>query len=300
VNEQLNQTTLWTAVVTPMLSSGQIDWDSFETNLKAQSDAGNGVLVLGSTGEALSLSRTEREEVVNFAIKLNLSTPLMCGVGGINIEETLDWVKFLESVKLDAYLVVSPLYMKAGRHGQTKWFNTILDQCSRAVMLYNVPSRTGGKMNPQSIADVSGHKSFWSIKEASGSTSEFEEFVTAASKQKVLSGDDAYLPSYVPLGAKGLVSVASNCWPKETNLYATLALEGKLTPEEIKMWHDCSEALFCAPNPTAVKSLMKDLGLITDPQVRLPLDPKDLDSDNPLQDSHEQIQQWYSNKMRNL
>ncbi|MDD0852868.1 4-hydroxy-tetrahydrodipicolinate synthase [Halobacteriovorax sp. GB3] len=286
---------LWTAVISPMNEDQTIDYDSYEKVLREQEQAGNGILILGSTGEALNLDEDESKKILDFALSLNLKAPLMCGVGGINLKSTLKWVQYLETLKLDAYLMVSPLYAKPGEHGQYEWFKTLMDASTKPVMLYNVPGRTGGELNINAVKRLNDHKNLWAIKEASGSVEKFKSYVEAAPKTMVYSGDDALLPDFSPLGASGLVSVASNAWPKETNLFVKKCLDGTL--KEAALWSDCSNTLFLASNPVPVKALMASEKTIKTNTMRSPLDARDLQSVEPLLKASEQIRNWYKNLM---
>lgn len=291
--QKINSTPLWTAVITPMLENGDVDYDSLRNILKAQEEAGNGVLTLGSTGEALNLDREEMEKILDFTLEQNLSVPVMCGVGGINLGETKKWVEYLNTKNLDAYLMVSPLYAKPGGEGQYEWFKTLMDTATKPVMMYNVPGRTGSPLSLKAVERLNGHQNFWAVKEASGSPEKFEQYVAAAGNGRVYSGDDALCPAFAPLGAKGLVSVAANVWPKETHRYITDCLAGSLG-DAAKLWEDCSNSLFIASNPIPVKVLMSELAMIKTPVLRAPLTHKDLTDGSPLMNSHHRIHDWFN------
>src|SRR5690606_30822499 len=120
---------------------------------------------------------------------------------------------------------VTPLYAKPGAKGQIQWFKTLMDAVSRPVMLYNVPGRTAVAMSLEAVGALNSHKNFWAIKEASGSVEKMKEYLKAAGGKQVYCGDDALTPDFVQAGAVGLVSVASNAWPKETHLYVKQCLD---------------------------------------------------------------------------
>jgi len=287
---ELNNYPLWTALITPMFANGAVDYDSLKKLLKEQEEAKNGVLILGSTGEALNLDAHESKKILNFAIEQNLNVPLMCGVGGINIEQTRSWVQYLEGLRIDAYLFVTPLYAKPGKTGQFQWFKTLMDSATRPVMLYNVPGRTGCSLNFETVKMLADHPRLWAIKEASGSTTDFAKYVKAAPKARVYSGDDGMMPKFAPLGCKGLVSVASNVWPKATNVYTKQCLDGKL--KEAKLWEDSADTLFLASNPIPAKRLMAHQERITSPVLRAPLDHRDLEQLSPVIEADKNINNW--------
>jgi 4-hydroxy-tetrahydrodipicolinate synthase len=295
--KNINNYPLWTAIVTPMhsdsSSDSSVDYTSFEKILREQENAQNAVVVLGSTGEALNLTKEECKKVLEFALSLNLKIPMMTGIGGFNQKETLEYVAYLNTLPLDAYLVVTPLYAKPGEHGQTAWFKAILDAATKPCMLYNVPGRTGVKMNFNAVKNLSGHKNFWAIKEASGSVEDFKKYVESAPKARVYSGDDGMVSDYVPYGCVGLVSVAGNCWPLETHAYVLKGLEEKLGKSEIDLWKKACDTLFIAANPVPVKNLMQLQDKISTNVLRAPLSHLDFSDNTPVKMANQNIQSWY-------
>jgi len=292
--KNLNDFPLWTAIVTPMNDDSSIDFISFEKILKEQEAAGVAVVILGSTGEALNLERSEQKRVLEFGLSLNLKVPVMTGIGGFNQKETLDYVSYLNSLSgLDAYLVVTPLYAKPGEHGQTAWFKSILDLSTRPCMLYNVPGRTGVKMSFGAVKTLKGHKNFWAIKEASGSVEDFKKYAESNPNARMYSGDDGMVPDFYPVGCVGLVSVASNAWPRETKAYVVKTLNGKLSKEEANLWSASCDTLFIAANPVPVKNLMHFQGKITTNVLRAPLDHRDLADNSPVVAANRNIASWF-------
>ncbi|RZF20670.1 4-hydroxy-tetrahydrodipicolinate synthase [Halobacteriovorax vibrionivorans] len=290
--EFLNSTPLWTAVITPLHEDQTVDLDSLERILRAQEEAGNGILILGSTGEALNLNLEERKNILNFTIDLDLKVPLMCGVGGINLNETCEWVSYLDGLDIDAYLLVTPLYAKPGDEGQYHWFKTLMDVSNKPVMLYNVPSRAGIGLSLEAVKRLNGHRAFWAIKEASGSVEMFAKYVEAANGGRVYSGDDAMLPAFTPLGAKGLVSVAANPWPAETNKYVRDCLNGELNESDAQMWIEASNTMFVCSNPVPAKWLMKEQGQIETAVLRPPLSLKDMTKESIVKSANDKIKNW--------
>lgn len=286
---------LWTAVVTPLLRNGQLSLPDLERLLRRQEAAGNGIIVLGSTGEGLNLSEEERRRVVAFTCSLNLNVPVMCGVSGHDLPSTLAWIRFLETLPLHGYLMVTPIYSKPGEHGQFAWFSTLLDAATRPCMLYNVPSRTGCLLNKNAVRRLAEHPRFWAIKEASGSVEHFADYVAAVgSSVDVYSGDDPLMLEFAPLGAKGLVSVASNAWPAACRTYTERALAGQLTADDDSLWKEASAALFVAANPVPVKYLLAVEGHISAPTVKIPLHADDMPASNPLAELSARVNAWHA------
>jgi 4-hydroxy-tetrahydrodipicolinate synthase len=295
--KKINDYPLWTAIVTPMNPDSTVDFESFEKILKEQDKAGVAVVILGSTGEALNLNKDECKKILEFGLNLNLSVPVMTGIGGFNQKETLEYVSYLNSLSgLDAYLVVTPLYAKPGEHGQTQWFKAILDLATRPCMLYNVPGRTGVKMNFSAIKNLANHKNFWAIKEASGSVEDFKKYGEANPQARLYSGDDGMVPDFTPHHCVGLVSVASNAWPVETKAYVVKTLQGKLSKEETKLWSESCETLFIAANPVPVKNLMHVQGKIKTNVLRAPLHHLDLADNTRVLKANEDVKNWFKNQ----
>lgn len=296
--KNLNDYPLWTAIVTPMNTDSTVDYDSFEKILKEQDAAGVAVVILGSTGEALNLNKDECKKVLEFGLNLNLSVPVMTGIGGFNQKETLEYVTYLNTLKgLDAYLVVTPLYAKPGEHGQTQWFKAILDLATRPCMLYNVPGRTGVKMNFNAVKNLADHKNFWAIKEASGSVEDFKKYGDNAPKARMYSGDDGMVPDFYPHRCVGLVSVAANSWPVETKAYVQKTIAGKLSAAEADLWRVSCDTLFIAANPVPVKNLMHAQGKIKTNVLRAPLHHMDLADNTPVLEADKKVKTWYKENL---
>lgn len=282
---------LWTALVTPLLDNGTVDKDSLTKLVREQEDAHNGLLILGSTAEALNLGLSQRKQIIEHVVSLSPKTPIMVGVGGHLLEEQLEWISYLESLNVHSYLLVTPLYAKPGPVGQYEWFKALMDASSRPVMLYNVPGRTAVAMAPQAVERLKGHKNFWAIKEASGSVEKMKELLKASGNAAVYCGDDGLLPEFTAAGACGLVSVASNAWPKETNLYVRQCLDKSFDAKEL--WTKAANSLFVASNPVPVKRLMAERGTICSAKMVPPLSHEDMMSAAPVLEAQEAVSHWY-------
>jgi 4-hydroxy-tetrahydrodipicolinate synthase len=291
--QELNKHVVWTAVVTPLLADGKVDYPSLENLLNKQAEAGNGIVLLGSTAEALNLSNTDKNEIVRFATKLNLKTSMILGIGGQQLEDQKAWMKFGEEHAFDGYLLVTPLYAKPGLVGQTKWFESLMNTSTRPCMLYNVPGRSAVAMHPDVLKNLAGHKNLWSLKEASGSIEKYSQFRQAAPTLTIYSGDDALLPFFVPMGCTGVVSVAGNAWPQETRRYAELALAQKFD-KIFPLWEKASNSMFLASNPLPVKALLAHKGWIKTATMQAPLHHDDFKQVGVQAEMYQQVQQWFA------
>ncbi len=289
----VSNTNLWTALVTPMLPGGEIDFKSLEFIVQKQVEAGNGILLIGSTGEGLALPAGDKWKVVEFVSKMNPASPLMVGVGGFDIELQKKWIEKCNPLHIDAFLLVSPLYSKPGPVGMERWFRALLDRSEKPCMIYNIPGRTGIKVPPEVIMHLQDHSNMWSLKEASGSLEEYNAFRMAAPELDVFSGDDALLPEFVPSGCNGLVSVASNVWPEEVHQFTRLCLERN--PDlPLDLWEMASKALFVSSNPIPAKVLLAEKGWIRHPELRLPLTPDELTDKSILLKADSEMTLWYA------
>lgn len=286
-----DDTILWTALVTPMKQNGDINRDELASLIHKQDEAGNGVLILGSTGEGLALSLEDKQEVVKTAANLNIDVPLMVGVGGFNLREQLEWMSYCNQFEIDSFLLVTPLYAKPNVKGQIHWFDSLMDAADKPCMLYNVPSRTGVKMHPDALEAVSDHPNLYALKEASGSVDDYQEFRKRAPELPVYSGDDALTPFFAAAGCAGLVSVMANVWPKATHRYVEWCLQGR-GPELLPLWQECSDALFAASNPIPTKILLAEKGWISSATLRAPLTAQEIEDPQFLLEADQRISNW--------
>ena len=285
-------TQLWTALVTPMDENGDLHLEDLASLIHKQNDAGNGVLILGSTGEGLALGLEDKKQVVKTAASLNVDVPIMVGVGGFNHRNQLEWIEYCQQFEIDAFLLVTPLYAKPAGKGQANWFNMLLDAADKPCMLYNVPSRTGVKMSPHVLRELHEHPNFVALKEASGSIEDYQEYRKAAPDLAFYSGDDGLTPFFAMAGCDGLVSVAANVWPKATHRYVEWCLDGR-GPELLPLWQDCTETLFKAPNPVPAKVLLKEKGWISSAGLRPPLTKDEVEDISLLKNADQMISDWY-------
>lgn len=286
---------LWTACVTPFLAEEKgIDWKSLMHLLYRQEEAGNGILLLGSTGEALSLSWQERRALIEKACSLELQVPILVGVPAATLEESLAWIDFCNSLPLAGYLIAPPSYSKPGAWGQIHWFTALLNRAHHPVMLYNIPSRTGVSLLTQAVCKLKSHEQLVAIKEASGTLESLISYQNVAPHLSLFCGEDRMLPAAVAMGACGWVSVSANLWPTAASCYLRELLSGHFP--EPTLWWNAHTALSSASNPIPVKALLSDLQLICSYLVRSPLDSDDLPSLDPLRKAHRAISEWEKKK----
>ncbi|MDR1139701.1 MAG: 4-hydroxy-tetrahydrodipicolinate synthase [Rickettsiales bacterium] len=304
MSRDLLSTFLWTACVTPFNYSGDsIDYCSLQRLLTMQAEIGNGVVLLGSTGEGLSLTDSEKRTLVEFVCKLELNTKIMVGVPGVNLHQALKWLDFCKDMPIHGYLMTTPIYTKPGIMGQTLWFEKLLEKAHVPAMLYNIPSRAGVNLHVETVRNLSSHEKFWAIKDSSGTVDTLIEYKKVAPNIEVFCGDDNMILEMAACGATGLVSVASNIWPRIVHKYVKQCLLSfqcvtrkktttQMTEDDAKnltnVWQQVCKALFIASNPIPTKALLHDIRLIEHKTVRLPLSTQDLLSVETLR----QVNAW--------
>lgn len=284
---KLMNTNTFTALVTPFKENGAIDYASLDSLIAEQVQAGNGLVLLGSTGENLSLTKEEKLYLLSHVCEQKLPLPILTGVGGIQLEETLDFLRACEALAIDGYLMVSPIYTRPGPHGQLNWFRQLLNAVSKPCMLYNVPARTGSKLAVNVLKDLSEHPNLWALKEASGSLEDFRAYRNAAPEIALFSGNDDLMPILASQGAVGLVSVMGNPWPEATNCYVQRSLQKEAVNLPVSAIRSVNNK-----NPVSAKILLHALGKIRSPQLRAPLSIQDGTASEELLECHISIEQW--------
>ncbi|GAA0814219.1 4-hydroxy-tetrahydrodipicolinate synthase [Colwellia asteriadis] len=293
-NKAVQHCALWTALVTPFNQNGSVDFISLREIAQHQAAAGNGILLLGSTGEGLALTAEEQFSIVDFICGLALDTPLMVAVGGSNLSEQLQWLAQCNSLPIDAYLLATPIYAKPGPVGQTQWFSALLDAAKFPCMLYNVPSRSGVDIPVETLQQIQNHQNCWAMKEASGDINKFLAYRQHCPEIDLYSGEDAMVPYLVSGGVKGLVSVCANAWPEATKKYVECCLSKTATQCQtlFPLWQNAVDALFAVANPIPVKVLMHQQGVISHNTLRAPLTALELANSDDIQHFDQRIAQW--------
>lgn len=287
----LNNTPLWTALITPLTQQGKVDFACLAQLVMKQQEANNGILLLGSTGEGLALTEQEQKEIVDFVVSLQPTVPLMVAVGGFNLQQQKKWIEYCNGLAIDAYLLASPIYAKPGKSGQLLWFSELLRTADKPCMIYNVPSRSGVDLDPDMLSTLCEIDGFWAIKEASGSLDRFHQYREACPSVKLYSGDDGLFPDHAADNAAGLVSVCANAWPRETRQFVDYHLKNRTYPLADE-WLEAVDSLFSVANPIPLKVLMHHQGEINTPYLRSPLTHLELDSTERLVGANEAIRRW--------
>ncbi len=263
------------ALVTPFKENYEVDFDAYGRLVDFHLQNGtDGLLPCGCTGEAATLSHEEQKECIRFVVeRVAGRVPVIGGTGSNNTVEALDLTKFAKEVGCDAALLITPYYNKPTQAGLIAHYTTIAKEVDIPIILYNVPSRTGIKLEAETVAELSKIPNIVCVKEAGGSVDQVSQILSLCDIT-VLSGDDSLTLPMMAVGAKGVISVAANVIPTDLAKMCSLALEGKYS--EAREIHyklfPLFKALFYETNPMPVKAALARMGMIKN-VLRLPLVP---------------------------
>lgn len=265
-----------TALVTPF-KNGAIDYEAFERILEQQISGGISALVVaGTTGEGSTLTDDEHKEIIRFAVeKVAGRVPVIAGTGSNDTAYAIELSKFACSVGADALLLVTPYYNKATQEGLYQSFKAIAEACDKPCILYNVPSRTGCNILPETAARLAKIDNIVAIKEASGNISQIAELARLCGDNlDIYSGNDDQIVPILSLGGKGVISVLSNLLPGETDGICKKFFNGDIEGARKAQLHyiPLINALFSEVNPIPAKAAMAAMGY-GENTLRLPLTP---------------------------
>ena len=265
---------LGTALVTPF-RDGAVDYESYRALVRRQVEAGVDFLVpLGSTAETPCLEDEEKVKLLKITRELFGGT-VVAGVGTNSLQATLRNMRLLEPCGPDAWLVVVPYYNKPTQEGMYQYFKAVAEATDKAVILYNVPGRTGSNIRPETVLRLAAIPNIVAIKEASGDLSQILAIRRAAPADfTVLSGNDDQTLPLMAAGCDGVISVASNLAPKQMAALCAALRKGDMT-EAVRLNNaliPLFDACFVESNPIPAKGGLQVLGLCAN-ELRLPLTP---------------------------
>ena len=263
------------AIVTPMLDDGNINFDALgqiiEFQIKNKTDA---IITCGTTGEAATMSEDERYAVIKYTVeKVAGRIPVIAGTGSNNTEHALKMSKAAQNLGVDALLIVTPYYNKTSQKGLIEHYTYIADNVDLPIILYNVPSRTGVSIRPETYLELSKHHNIVAVKEANGDISSIAKTISLCGDNlAVYSGNDDQIIPILSLGGLGVISVFANVCPLECHEINQKYFDGKLSEARDLFFkaNDLMNMLFCDVNPIPVKETMNLLGFDCG-NCRLPL-----------------------------
>ena len=265
-----------TALATPMTSTG-VDYDALARLIDFQLENGiNALVAVGTTGESATLTPEERKEVIRFTVRrVDGRVPVIAGTGTNNTEHVLDFTRSACDDGADAVLVVTPYYNKSTQGGLIAHYTAVADASEKPVILYNVPSRTGCNLLPETVSVLADHPMICGLKEASGNMAQVVDIIaTCKDRIDIYSGEDGLTQPMMAMGAMGCISVVSNVAPKETVQMADLLFAGdvagaaQMQCKLLPLIH----SLFSEVNPIPAKAAVSAMGF-GENYVRLPLVP---------------------------
>ncbi len=266
------------AIVTPFLTDGKIDWESFsnliEFWIKGKVEY---LVVLGTTGESATIHGEEKQEVFSFVAKeVAGRVPLVAGIGGSDTKEVLQGYKNFDLKGYDAILTASPAYNKPNQEGIFQHYKALDAATPLPIIMYNVPSRTGQNVSGETTVRIAKEcKNIFATKEACGNFDQINYII----KNKpvdfmVISGDDPITLPMIACGAEGLISVVANAYPAEYSELVRICLKGNFTEAQTLHYKytDIISSMFTEGSPSGVKAYLSEMGLCKN-TFRLPVWP---------------------------
>ena len=253
------------AIITPFKEDGSVDYDTFgkiiEDQIAGSTDA---IVVCGTTGESAAMPDEEHLAVVEYCVKKVAGrVPVIAGTGTNDTQHCINLSQGAEKIGVDALLLVTPYYNKTTQRGLIAHYTKIAESVKLPIILYNVPSRTGLNIAPETLKELSKVENIVAVKEASGNISQVAKIAQlCGDDMTIYSGNDDQIVPLLSLGGKGVISVLSNVAPKQTHdmvasyLAGDVATACKLQLEAIEL----VDALFIEVNPIPVKAAMNMLG----------------------------------------
>lgn len=263
------------ALVTPF-SGGKVDLRAFEALIHWQIDMlTDAIIILGTTGEPCTIAPMERAALIECAVSAVAGrVPLIVGAGANDTRAAVAYAAQAQSLGADGLLVVTPYYNKASRAGLLAHYGAIADSVDIPIIAYNVPSRTGMNLPPETVAELLKHPMIRGVKEACGDIRQMQRLAALCPGAAIYAGNDDQAYAMMALGGRGVISVVANVLPTAVHEMAASYLRGDidLSREMQFALLDIADALFCEVSPIPVKAALAMMGRIEE-ELRLPLTP---------------------------
>jgi 4-hydroxy-tetrahydrodipicolinate synthase len=267
---------LGVALVTPFLENGNVDMAGLQRLVEYNIDNGvNYLVVQGTTGESVTLTKEEKLRILEFIIEINNKRlPIVLGIGGNNTAEIVYALQTTNLNGVDGILSVSPYYNKPSQEGIYQHYKAVAQATDKPIILYNVPGRTMSNVLPETTLKIAREfKNVVGIKEACGNLEQIMKIIQNKPKDfLVISGDDALTLPHIAIGGDGVISVVGNAFPKRFSTLVHSALQGDFITARKEHYElfEVIQNLFADGNPGGVKHVLKELNICSD-HLRLPL-----------------------------
>ncbi|MEY4883282.1 MAG: hypothetical protein RIS34_1136 [Pseudomonadota bacterium] len=270
---------MWIALVTPF-KDGQVDHPALSRLVqKLKREGAAGFVACGSTGEAAALDEAEQLAVLDTVLAASGGLPVVMGVSGYHLPQMLDWVKLLGQrhlqqplqAQLAGLLVPAPLYIRPSQAGLLHWFERIADASTVPVIIYDIPYRTGARIDCETLQKLAHHPNIQAIKDCGGDAHKTQTLI-ADGQLQVLAGEDTQIFSTTALGGAGAISAAAHVHTPRIARVVQLLQAGELQAAR-QLWLPLLpliEGLFVEPNPALIKAVLAHQGLMSD-AVRAPM-----------------------------
>ena len=254
-----------TAIATPFTNENKINYEVLKKYLDFQiENKVDAIIVCGTTGESATLSNDEKKELINFTVKyVNKKVPVIAGTGSNNTKSAIELSRYAEKVGADGLLVVTPYYNKTTQEGLIKHYTEIAKNVELPIIMYNVPSRTGVNILPETCLELSKIENIVAIKEASGNISQIAKIAQLCRDNLyIYSGNDDQILPILSIGGIGVISVLSNIKPKEVHDICEKYINGNIdnAKEIFLKFLPLANSLFCEVNPIPVKYALSKIG----------------------------------------
>jgi 4-hydroxy-tetrahydrodipicolinate synthase len=264
------------ALVTPF-KDGKVDWESLERLIEFHLQNGtHGIVPCGTTGESATLSHQEHDQVIRAVIKtVNRRIPVIAGTGSNSTDEAVRLTREAEKSGADGALMISPYYNRPTQEGIYQHYRKVASAVGIPIIVYNIPGRTGSKIEPETLARMAEVDNIAGVKEATGSVDQAIDVIRlCGDRLAVYSGEDSLIFSLMALGGKGVISTVANIAPRETVELTTACLLGNWEKgRELQLQLiPLIRALFIETNPIPVKTALSLMGKCSG-DLRLPLTP---------------------------
>ena len=268
------------ALVLPMFEDGSIDYEGYKRQVQRMIDGGvKALLVNGTTGEPATIDIEDEFELTKITVEMAKGTgvKVIVGAGSNYTAQAIRKAKFNAEAGADANLVVTPYYNKTSQRGLIEHYKAVAAASDLPLIMYNVPGRTGMKISVDTVVELEKVPNIVAMKDATDDIAYAMEVLTRTKDMDfdLYSGCDDNILPFIAAGGKGVISVLSNLYPRETEMFAQAALKGDLELARKMAYdlNDVSKYLFIDVNPIMPKAALKHMGVIESDMLRQPLIP---------------------------